>query len=86
MKYTVIYLPSAEQQLADLWLQAADRSAITSASDKIDQLLKDNPLAVGESRVSNIRILFEEPLVVVYDVREADLVVKVWAVWQWKSQ
>jgi hypothetical protein len=86
MKYTVIYLPSAEQQLADLWLAAADRSAITSASDKIDQLLKDNPLAVGESRVSNIRILFEEPLVVVYDVREADLVVKVWAVWQWKSQ
>ena len=85
MKYTVVYLPSAEQQLADLWLKSADPTAVTRASDQIDQSLKDNPLAVGESRVANLRIVFEEPLAVVYDVREADLLVKVWAVWQWKA-
>ncbi len=86
MKYTVVYLPSAEQQLAELWLKAADPAAVTLASDKIDQLLKIDPLAVGESRVSTLRILFEEPIAVVYDVRESDFVVKVWAVWQWKSR
>ncbi len=86
MKYTVVYLPSAEQQLADLWLKAANPAAVTQASDKIDQLLKNDPLSVGESRVTNLRIVFEDPIAAIYDVREADSVVKVWAVWRWKSQ
>jgi hypothetical protein len=86
MKYTVVYLPSAEQQLADLWLKAADPVAVSRASDKIDRLLESNPKGLGESRASSLRILFEEPLAVVYDVREADFMVKVWAVWQLKSR
>jgi len=85
MRFTVVYLPSAERQLAALWLSAADQSAVTRASDTIDRLLTSTPLIVGESRVSNLRILFEEPLAVLYDVREADHLVKVWAVWQWKA-
>lgn len=85
MKYTVVYLPSAEQQLADLWLKAANPSAVSLAADKIDRLLRDDPLSVGESRVSTLRILVEEPISVVYDVHKEDLVVKVWAVWQWKQ-
>ena len=83
MKFTVVYLPSAEQQLADLWLKAADPASVSRASDKIDRLLENDPLAIGESRVANLRIVFESPLAVVYDVREADLLVKVWSVWQW---
>ena len=86
MKYTVVYLPSAEQQLADLWLKSADPAAVTQASVKIDQLLKDDPLTIGESRVSSLRIIFEEPLAAIYDVREADFVVKVWSIWQWKPR
>jgi hypothetical protein len=85
MKYTVVYLASAEQQLAELWLKSTDSAAVTRAADKIDQLLKDNPLSVGESRVSTLRIIFEEPLAAIYDVREADFVVKVWSLWRWKS-
>jgi hypothetical protein len=82
MKFTVVYLSSAEQQLADLWLKATDPQAVTAASNQIDRLLAESPLTVGESRVSSLRILVVEPLVAVYDVREADHLVKVWAVWQ----
>jgi len=83
MKFTVVYLSSAEQQLAELWLKASDPTAVTRAADTIDRMLASDPEGAGESRVSTVRILFEEPLAVVYDVRQADLVVKVWAVWQW---
>ena len=29
MKFTVVYLSSAEQQLSDLWLKASDQAAVT---------------------------------------------------------
>lgn len=85
MKFTVAYLPEAEQQLADLWLNATDPTAVTNASGHIDRMLATDPLGVGESRVADLRILIESPLAVVYDVREADSLVKVWAVWPWNA-
>ena len=85
MKFTVAYLPEAEEQLADLWLKSPDRSAVARASDVIDRLLASNPLGVGESRVADLRILIEPPLVAVYDVDEKDSMVKVWAVWSWSA-
>jgi hypothetical protein len=85
MKFTVVYLPSAEEQLAELWLKAEDQEAFAGAANEIERMLASNPLGVGESRVASLRIVFEPPLAVVYDVREADSLVKVWAVWAWKT-
>lgn len=34
MKYTVMWAKSAEDHLADLWLQAEDRESIRRASDE----------------------------------------------------
>ena len=82
MMYTVIWRPAAERQLASLWTNAEDRQSVTQAADDIDALLRTSPLEVGESRVSNIRILTVSPLAVYYDVHEADRLVAVWAVWQ----
>jgi hypothetical protein len=81
MKYTVLWVPGAEQRLADLWMNASDRSAITKASHSIDQQLKTDPLNHGESRPGGRRILFESPLGVLYRVEEQDMIVRVYHVW-----
>lgn len=81
----MVYLPAAEEQLADLWLKTADKEAVTQSANVIERLLANNPLGSGESSVASLRIVFEAPLAVVYDLLEADSLVKVWAVWAWKS-
>jgi len=40
MTFTVVYLPGAEQQLAELWLNAPDHDAVTDASDRIDRVFQ----------------------------------------------
>ena len=77
MRYTLIWKPSVEQRLAEIWLEAADRRAVTGAADRIDRQLRTRPLAVGESRDMQRRILIDDPLVVVYKVLEADCMVHV---------
>lgn len=80
MKYTVTWTPSAERDLALLWMQAADRQALTAAADAIDLSLRRDPLGEGEARDGTSRILFAEPLAVLYDVQPDDCRVAVWAV------
>jgi plasmid stabilization system protein ParE len=82
MTFTVIWRPSAERKLAEIWTDADDRQAIAHAADAIDALLRTEPTEVGESRVTNTRILTVSPLSVYYDVHEDDRLVAVWAVWR----
>ena len=82
MTYTVVWRPSAERALAEIWISAGDRRRVTDAANSIDALLRTAPLEVGESRMSNIRILTVLPLSVYYDVHEDDRLVAVWAVWR----
>jgi len=77
MRYTLIWKAAVEQGLAEIWTTAANRRAITEAADRIDEELRSRPLAVGESRDEQRRILIEEPLVVVYGVLEEDRIVYV---------
>jgi hypothetical protein len=51
--------------LADVWLRAADRKAITQAATIIDHLLALEPLAHGEEFYGD-RILVVLPLAVTY--------------------
>jgi plasmid stabilization system protein ParE len=85
MKFTVVWVPSAERDLADLWNKAPDRAAVTAAADTIDALLGRDPLAQGEAREGARRLLFVEPLAVYYDVNAADRRVTVHAVWRWPA-
>jgi hypothetical protein len=43
MRYTVLWEPSAEAELAQIWLDAADRRAVQEAADRIDSTLRMNP-------------------------------------------
>jgi hypothetical protein len=80
MNCTVLWRPLAEQQLAQLWVNAADRNAIAAAADAIDGLLRRDPHLRGESRSGNKRILFVPPLTALFEVHEQDRIVYVTAI------
>jgi hypothetical protein len=81
MKYTVVWDPDAEQELASLWMAAAERQALTDAADQIDKVLRQDPQQQGESRPDGLRILFVEPLGIIFRVHEDDRLVRVLQVW-----
>ena len=81
MNYTVVWKPPAEEELARLWIDAPERDLVAQAADRIDQLLKSNPLQQGESRSGSVRVLFVDPLGVFFDVNEQDRLVSVLKVW-----
>lgn len=71
--FEVEWLPVASNELTEVWL-AADgpgRHAITAAVQWIDDLLERDPLHAGEERDENYRIHFQSPLVVIFQVYEA---------------
>jgi hypothetical protein len=82
MSYHVTWKPAAEQHLADLWLNAPDRKAISAASDALEVDLRRDPLNVGESRAGRTRITFVGPLGFVFDVYPQAGQVIVKAVWR----
>lgn len=84
MKWTVVYLPDAEQELANLWLDPASRADVTDAADRIDQLLRRDPDNVGESREeTDQRVGFIAPLAVLFRVKSEDRLVEVIHVWKY---
>ncbi len=81
MKYTVLWTPTAEQDLAAVWLAAADRNAITSAAHTIDRLLAQDPETRGEVCFDTVRALSVPPLGVEFEVIEPDRMVYVLSAW-----
>jgi plasmid stabilization system protein ParE len=81
MTYTVTWVPSAEQRLADIWLHAPDRDRVTRAAHDIDQRLRRDPENDGESRSNGRRILISIPLGVIFRVFPEDRLVEVLTVW-----
>ncbi len=81
MKYTVVWKPVAEAELAAMWTQAADRAAVTAAANQIDELLKTKPHEQGESRIGAIRVMFIHPVDVFFNVDDEDRRVEVIRVW-----
>jgi plasmid stabilization system protein ParE len=86
MKYTVVWKPAAEQELASIWTNATDRQAVTAAAHRIDELLQRDPEQAGESRPSGIRILIVPPLAVRFKVDTQDRMVSVARVWRFKKR
>ena len=62
----------SEEEIAAAFLASGDRRAGTAASRAIDEILREAPLAFGESRDGDIRVGFEPPLAVWFIVTEAD--------------
>jgi len=81
MIYTVLWKPSAERALTDIWISSGDRPAVRHAADAIDSALRSTPYRVGESRTGHMRVVFAPPLAARYAVFEADRIAEVYAVW-----
>ena len=67
MNWTVHWVKHAENRLAELWLYAPDRKAITRAANCIDQRLATNPETAGVPWHKR-RVLFEALLAVTFTV------------------
>ena len=80
MRFAVTWHPSAEQELAEIWLQATDRQAVTQAANSIDRQLAHDPQACGEEFYGD-RIFVELPLAVTYTVNLQDQRVQILQVW-----
>lgn len=83
MKFTVVWLPSAKNWLAEIWLTAPDRGVITIATNQIDQKLKFNADTAGEGRSDGVRILIVSPLSVYFEVSTEDRIATVFDIWQY---
>ena len=81
MKYTVVWIPEAEEELAAIWNSATDRQEIAAAANSLDAQFARNPAAVGESRPDAQRIAFCLPLGIRFQILEDDRLVRVLAVW-----
>src|SRR5439155_12653685 len=77
MNYTVVWQPTADAMLADAWTKSRNRNAVTAAADRVDASLAGDPLSQGESREGSFRVMFEPPLGVDFEVREAERTVLV---------
>lgn len=67
----------ALNQLAAIWTGATDQNAVTTASHRIEQLLRHDPENVGEDRPNGRRVIFDAPLVVLYRVDTTASVVRI---------
>lgn len=86
MKWTVLYRPSAQDQLARIWMNARDQQAVTNAADEIDRILASDPLRAGESRDGNTRIIIEQPLTALFELYPDDKLVEVFSVFYWAGR
>lgn len=81
MKWTVTWKPTAQHDLAEIWLRSLHRRVITMATADVERLLLREPLVVGESRELNERVLIVFPLAVRYQVHQDDMLVSVQEIW-----
>ena len=86
MTYQVAWNQDAEADLAQLWMDAADRSLISDTAHRLARALAADPLAVGESRGGQLRIALAAPLGIEFEVDEARRTVLVIAVWSFSSK
>ncbi|MEX0724927.1 MAG: hypothetical protein WD065_01575 [Planctomycetaceae bacterium] len=76
-KYTVVWLRDAEDELGRIWMDAANRRAVASAANLIDDELRTDPDLVGAHVKGTFRTLEYSPLEIIFDVRTEDRLVRV---------
>ena len=80
MRFTLSWHPDVERELAETWIRAPDRRAVTEAIARIEQMLTVSADTVGEEFYGD-RLLVVAPLAVTYSVSVPDRMVQVLQVW-----
>ena len=81
MNYTVVWLPVALDELAEIWLLSPDRNAVTGAVAAIDTALGTAPQTAGTVLFDTVSEATRPPLGVEYEVSDPDRLVTISAVW-----
>ena len=76
-RFTVVWHQDARDELARLWIESADRGAVTSAADTIDRELSVDASMKGNAIPDGLRQMVCPPLRVLFAVSEADRLVRV---------
>jgi len=81
MSFTVVWRDIAESELAHMYLEVPDREAVRRAADRIEFLLRRDPLALGKAHFGSHQLLRVPPLGVEFLIDELDRRVTVVAIW-----
>ena len=76
MKWHVDWIDEAENELAEIWLRAEDRAAITSASYRVEYELQNDPDQKGEDFYGD-RVYQYGPLAAAYELINDDRLVRI---------
>ncbi len=76
-RYTVVWVKSAQDELADLWLNSSERNAVTTAVDAIDRELGEDAPSKGSEVCEGLRSFFAPPLKAIFSVYEDDRIAEV---------
>ena len=82
MNYRVFWAPQAEKQLEAILQDQTEQVRIAAAARRINECLTSGPLAFGESRYDTLRVGFELPLGLDYEVLQDVRTVIVYHVWR----
>ncbi len=75
--WTVEWLSGAEDDLADIWINAPDRKAVNAAQNEIDRLLSQDPDNNGKLFSEGLYRIRIDPLKVFSQLDEANRLVSV---------
>ncbi len=76
-RFTVVWDPAIENQLAELWMQRPDRNAISHAANLIDLELSTDAADKGHLVGDKLRVLVVAPLDVLFEVSPDDRMVRI---------
>jgi hypothetical protein len=80
-RYTVTWTPDALDELAELWLSAEDRNAVTLATTSLDRELASAPAFKVTKLAEGLSYIDVPPLREFCIIREDDRLVEVVQVW-----
>jgi hypothetical protein len=85
--FSIYRSQAAVTPLSEAWEQADDalRCAMLQASRRLDQQLHQAPQEQGESRDGQVRILFQTPLGVLFEVDEDKKLVRILRAWAYRA-
>jgi hypothetical protein len=85
VRYTVVWTLRAEKELAQVWLEASDKSQLSAVANELERLLRENDAARRASGVGNIGVLGIAPLSVAYAISDADHLITIFTAWRMKG-
>jgi hypothetical protein len=76
-RFRVEWEPAAEDELARIWLQASDPTAVTAAQAQGDQLLSRDPIKYGRHLSEGLYGIDLPPLTLTYTIDLANRLVEI---------